>query len=158
MRTTRGPINPIRNQGILGVVGASKWVLADIIEVDHSNTTTASSLGIWPASFRTQWCHIVVGNSSHPLLPKGSMWTHRHVCPCSIRHLHAWSPRQWCQDICHHSVWLLVHQGCLCWPMWDQLGMAWLSGYSHGQAINIKLEGVVPGDQGTPHCNLDIDN
>ena len=72
------------------MVGAPRGVLADIVEADHLSVTNANSLGTWPTSIRTQWCHIVVGNSSHPSLPKGSMCLHRHLHQHSIRQLHLW--------------------------------------------------------------------
>ena len=51
-----------------------KGVLADAVEVDHLSATTTRSLGTWPTSVRTQWCHVVMGNSSHPLQPEGSLY------------------------------------------------------------------------------------
>ena len=58
------------------MVGVLKRVLADAVEVDHLSATTASRLGTWPMNVITPWGHILVGNHSHFLQPKGSVYTH----------------------------------------------------------------------------------
>ena len=96
------------------MVGGLKGVLADTVEADHLSATTASSLDAWPMSARTPQCHIVVGNHSHLPQPKCSMCMCQLLCQQSIRPQHLWCHSQCCQDICCHSVRLVVCQGYPC--------------------------------------------